>query len=537
MNALRRRFLPGETSLTGEAPAGVRLACRCLAWLGLAAAFFMTSWFLRGHVDLLLDSDEASELLLGKLLAEKGGVLSRDWYYSTELRVLSSNLLTAPLFRLTDSWHTVRVWMLRISCVWMLLSYLLYGKSVEGRRYFVVFGVMLMLPFSYDYYAYALKGGYYFFHIAVIFLTLALGEVFLREKRRLRRVTALAAGTVLAVLTGMGGPRLLLLLYLPLLAAALADLPGRFRHSDRSWLLYTAAGCFGCGFGYALNRLVLAKRYAFYLWDEFSLSAPDLDRLRTLLRDFVGGFGYRDGAPLSNMLSLLWLGLTVCAILHALRHREAAGGSPRRLALCMLFAFGFFAAVYTFTDLYYISRYNLTIVVLSIPLLAWFFALSDRKKAAAQLLILVLVGGFSFLGVRFYQAEGEKNATGPLRKVGQFLVDHAYTQGYSTFWNGNVLTELTNGEIEVWCWTADAEKFPEVETPDDLYLWLQVKRHSTSVPEGKLFMILTLPEFELCSWGERLREEDVVYRIGQYTVFGYDSHDEMLAILCPDRPA
>ena len=50
-------------------------------------------------------------------------------------------------------------------------------------------------------------------------------------------------------------------------------------------------------------------------------------------------------------------------------------------------------------------------------------------------------------------------------------------------------------------------------------------------------MILTLPEFELCSWGERLREEDVVYRIGQYTVFGYDSHDEMLAILCPDRPA
>ncbi len=36
-----------------------------------------------------LDADMASEQLLANLLAREGGVMSTNWYYSTELRVLT----------------------------------------------------------------------------------------------------------------------------------------------------------------------------------------------------------------------------------------------------------------------------------------------------------------------------------------------------------------------------------------------------------------------------------------------------------------
>lgn len=50
-----------------------------------------------------LDADMASEQLLANLLAQEGGVMSTNWYYSTELRVLNTQLVMVPLFRLFTS--------------------------------------------------------------------------------------------------------------------------------------------------------------------------------------------------------------------------------------------------------------------------------------------------------------------------------------------------------------------------------------------------------------------------------------------------
>ena len=57
----------------------------------------------------LLDSDASSELVLANHLHETGNVLSDDWYYSTELRVLNTQLIFAPLFGLFSSWRRVRL--------------------------------------------------------------------------------------------------------------------------------------------------------------------------------------------------------------------------------------------------------------------------------------------------------------------------------------------------------------------------------------------------------------------------------------------
>lgn len=78
-----------------------------LLWLGVCLALLFCYW--RSWSTNQLDSDMASEQILAHQLAQEGGILSPNWYYSTELRVVNTQLVMAPLFRLFSSWHTVRV--------------------------------------------------------------------------------------------------------------------------------------------------------------------------------------------------------------------------------------------------------------------------------------------------------------------------------------------------------------------------------------------------------------------------------------------
>lgn len=78
-----------------------------IAWLAvwyLAACFFVIR-FANNYID----SDMSSELVLARLLADEGSLISKNWFYSTELRVLNTQLVFMPLFLVFDNWHTVRV--------------------------------------------------------------------------------------------------------------------------------------------------------------------------------------------------------------------------------------------------------------------------------------------------------------------------------------------------------------------------------------------------------------------------------------------
>ena len=65
--------------------------------------------YLNGRIDRLLDSDMSSEMILGQLLARNNGILSDQWYYSTELRVLNTQLIYALFFRLSRNWKYERM--------------------------------------------------------------------------------------------------------------------------------------------------------------------------------------------------------------------------------------------------------------------------------------------------------------------------------------------------------------------------------------------------------------------------------------------
>ena len=123
-----------------------------------------------------------------------------------------------------------------------------------------------------------------------------------------------------------------------------------------------------------------------------------------------------------------------------------------------------------------------------------------------------------------WHAEQIRRSTGSERlAVQQALVEQGYTEGFATFWNGNVITELSNGKIEVW--TIDAPGSIE-----ELYPWLQKRTHSTEKPKGKVFLLLSLEELEQCPIGENVPQEDVIYSSDSYIAYGFDSYGELAAL-------
>ena len=100
-----------------------------LLWAAVCFALLVVDWCC--WAPNRLDADMASRTKGANLLAQEGGVMSTNWYYSTELRVLNTQLVMAPLFRLFTSWHTVRV----VGSVVLILLYLAawfwFGRSAK----------------------------------------------------------------------------------------------------------------------------------------------------------------------------------------------------------------------------------------------------------------------------------------------------------------------------------------------------------------------------------------------------------------------
>ena len=95
--------------------------------------------------------------------------------------------------------------------------------------------------------------------------------------------------------------------------------------------------------------------------------------------------------------------------------------------------------------------------------------------------MLAVVGVFflqsaSFVRSYMVHEENEHEA------AAAWLTENGYTQGFASFWNGNILTELSDGELEMYVYGELTE--PEL-TP-----WLQETRHLTDVPEGRTFVFV-----------------------------------------------
>lgn len=184
--------------------------------------------------------------------------------------------------------------------------------------------------------------------------------------------------------------------------------------------------------------------------------------------------------------------------------------------------------LYLFSDLFYDDRYNLPIIILSIPLMQVAAEQIDKSLPKKCLFLFVM---FNILNcVSMYQEKSMLDYTAEYRNISQFLIDEGYSAGYSTFWQGgNMLTELSDGSIDMYVWCDDPGDMALTNISDinQTNKWLQLVEHDSRIPSGKVFVLLSEGQYLNNNWN--FKNHDIIYKTDAITILGYENYYEMIA--------
>lgn len=523
----------------------LRKYARLLPWLILLAEYLWLVFYFWRFGQTLVNADMASEMVLANLMNKRGDfVLCRDWYYSSELRVLNVQLVYRLGLALFGDWHAARTFSIALTILLLLGSWFCLAREARLPRLGVWAGMMMLCPFSGYYNWLFLIGLYYIPHAALSFLSLALALSLSRRRKkgsRMGGIVTAAALTLLALAAGLGGVRQLLACYLPLLMAAAflylkklfslsaPELKDAFHNRETAFLLAVLLCCAGAFAGYLINVKVLTKTYTFYNYNNTVLSDLSLEGFLKTYGNAAQLFGYRAGSEalsvpgIQSLLAALWLGVIPLALIAGLRLGNALGFEKRVLlwaAAAMLLSGVFINTLSDMND----PRYLLTALVFGLGAVSVTMEAYPFRNLAAKgvcILALLVLLAAPYLAPDFSMYYGDRS--GELLQAADWLKRNGYERGYATYWNANPVTEFTDGAVEMW--TFDQGHWHGEANPLTVNAWLQQRYHMYSYPDGPVFVLLS--EEEAAARPGYAREDKQVYRENGYAVFAYESATEL----------
>ena len=518
---------------------------QALPWLWMAAAYLFDLWYQLVPGKWIVDSDLASEMILSDLLNKEGTIISHNWFYSTELKVVNLQwFYRLGLLIFPNDWHLARTFGMAITLALFAAAMLFFVKCAGlGRAGLWMVGTLLW-PFGQHYLVYAIYGGYYLVYTFFYMLVLAL---VLRSLNADKKHCALqwVLACVITAVAGMNGVKQLMVFHAPLcLAAAILLVLALHSCGKTDWkaaldvcrkevrlLVASLVTAVAAAAGYFVSNAVLSrmydfKSYNFIVWNR----DEDWFTLDRILMDFFHEFGYENGsgvfhfggiAAAVGLLLGCWMFFCIVRLLLRLDKLER---NDKLLVLLLVAMLAVCGVAYTYFHEYYLYFWLMNMPV-AIAVMAVEIKTEDfHILGARQLLGVGLAVCFTLCAVSTVRQEQEHPylAHKGLNTAAEWLVDNGYTQGYSTFWNGNAMTELTSGKLEVWTLQSLDR--------DDVPNWLQPKSHLTTDPEHPFLLIDTemdgpAENAKLIQYGDCTE----VYNDGRYVIYDFADADALHA--------
>ena len=528
------------------AVAAVVLALLALTGLNI---FFGEHW---------IDSDMAAEMIFSRQIAQEGGLIATEnWYYSTEFRVLYTQLFMVPLFHIFEDWAIIRTITNILTYLLMLGSYYYFMKPFRMSKTAVALSsVLLLLPFSETFVTHMQMGNTYMPHVIIIFFCFGM---FLRlaeqEKVFAWKKSALTLCYILlSVVCGMSGVRYMLALQAPLVLTSLCYLMkseafGSLRKDislgnvkavlakERlNYLVYSLLGAFSALVGYVINVAVIAKKFPFQTYDATNFikvfQGVLVERTQDTIANLLMLFGYieeKGFLSVRGIISMIAFALLIGIFLLVRRtgklltevKAEETQCLPHKRFIQWFFVIAFVlnTFVFLFTTSTIVSRYYITVFIFVLPLLCIYFEL--EKFPLDKILVLLFMCaalGLATLKCTFSFIDKDKNAEE--KKVAAYLVEEGYVFGYASYWNANIMTEMSNGVIEV----ANIQDFEDMS----YFRWSSpMKYYEEGYHTGKTFLLLTVEEAEKYAETKAVSAGTLVYEDDAYKVYHFDSVKEI----------
>ncbi len=523
---------------------------KCGPYVLLGLIFLMLVFLNLFYQDHWLDSDMAAEMMFSRILAEEGHIFATpNWYYSTEFRFLYTHLIMGPLFRITDNWHVIRTITNVVFYVMLVASYFYFMKPLKvSGGLTTLTACVLLLPFSETMMTHMQMGNTYMSHVIIIFLFFGM---FLRlankQKMKGARKTILLIWYVgLGVICGVSGVRYLLALQCPLvLTAFLYQLKTEEFQSFRRemnndcwkrlvkcyaspYFYYSLLGAIASVVGYGINVIWVSMEYVFQTYGATNFIAIYQGVLFERLQNAIGSllmlFGYipdKGFLSLRGVISMIAFVLLVVLTYCAVKGLKNCRGMRYFVVLFLIVAFWLNVFVFVFTTSTMVPRYYITIFIFALPVLAFFLEEEELKfdrAAVAVIFSICLCMSSGKTVLSFMTADKNEDK----RAVAAFLAEKDYDFGFATFTNGNIITELTNGEVEIG----------NIGDPEYLeyFKWSSPTRYyEEGYHQGETFLLLTVGEVYEYAGAKAVQMGERVYDDGNYVVLLYDSVEELMS--------
>ena len=508
-----------------------------------------------------INSDMAAEMIFSKLLAEEGRLIaSSNWYYSTEFRVLYTQLVMTPLHYIFTDWHVIRVITNVVFYVLMLASFYFVCKLLKIRRRNVwLCALALFVPVSEAVMTHLQMGNTYMSHVILCFVTFGL---FLRlcdreqTQYRGRYIAYTVLFAAICVVLGISGVRYMLDVLVPLIMTAgvfiirsggfqvfrteatKEHFVGFLKTEQVRYLFVSFAGLVCGGVGYLINALFISKRYPFQTYDTTNFIAVHegvfWDRVQNALGELLQMFGYIENKPFLSLRGFITiLAFAMIATLgftcfKSMRYSlvqspalvEPTEQNHRRFTV--LFAgvsFVLHLFVFVFTTSTMVDRYFIPIAIFFLLTLAiymeWEGLVFDRVAVC-----LILGGSLALAGVKTYYSFVSNDKNADRYEMAEYLVEEGYTFGYASYWNSNIMTEVSDGALEM-------ANLWSLESLGD-FKWSS-KMSSYEPKEGKIFLIAEIGELEALKEYGMLEQQKIIFENESYCVLHFDSQAEFLA--------
>lgn len=520
-----------------------------LPWVWLVLAYCITLGVLIVRGEGYIDSDMGGEMILADLLnQERDLLLSKNWGYSTEIRVFYLQLIyRITLLIFPHNWFAARM---LGQAVWLLLLVLcmLYAGHTLGLRGCGVWAAAaLICPFGSDHLLFSLLGGFYIPHMILMLLSFALAIQFMQSfgKKLSIRLALLFLLALVSFINGLGSIKGLMVIYLPMLMAAALALafsihsgpgPVSVCSAEFRFLIGAVVSAASAAFGYLVNSVFLSAHYDFV--NQNSLTWGKLDFNAFL--DSIAGFLSLLGFPHGNVMSIYgilgaFFFVIVAAVLFSiaflLGNYRSLSFSIQLLLVTFLCSVLVQASIFSFTENILngvVSYWWLTTIPMVFLLLqaAWQhfpfrFPAGKLLCAAAFMLCMVFV---SIASTHTYFTSGSYRLVPEMKPAEEWLLENGYREGYAVFWKANVLTEWSSGQLDVRVVSGDTLDVTEPHS------WLEKHSHEQP-PKGKVFLLVTASEL----WGahkESIRSDyNVYWDENDYLIMAFDSYDEMVTAL------
>lgn len=505
-------------------------------WIWMVFGIGLDGWYHFVYGKEMLDSDMASEMILADILNKEHSLtgLTESWIYSTVIKVLSIQWpfrLGLALF--PNNWHMARsVSTLLVICFYAFVTWLVF--HVIERDDIAPWGsAFVVFPGGTWYFFHVIFGAYYFSLILISLFSFALIIIIYKTHRAILSNILTVVVIIIGVLSGMAGIKQLMFFYAPLCIASTVlyfkEVIGKKQiNNAKLSLLITAVVASASSFiGYLINICILQKIYKFDYYGNQMIEFNEgfLDYLRY----FIWSYGYTDEkvmmSPIGivSMLGVVFGGLILLSvILMVLKFNHLTDLEQITVAVASACIF-FVCFIFAYVDgamqwLLPILPFGYILLVLEIGTERVAFERSRFVCFNVAILILLIVS----CGTIYNEFAGPMHLYRAQRGLGpvvEMLRDEGYTQGISKFWTSNIITELSDGEIEMWTLGTENDQWPE---------WLTRSDHIGGYPEGRYFYLFETPisdgfEGEKKDLDEQFRDEHpelrLIYDDGKYAVY------------------